>query len=159
VRVQVAGAAWYQLVSEDGYRFRMPGLPLCAREEYAFGGVEVDALYFDLGAEANSRAYLLRVFDASGLDDAQREELRAQAEAQVVAAGEEATETHVVAHRGVPAHERVVTNMTANGHFGLLRTMVYGDFVFQMVTIVPTATGGPSDARAFFESVEVRDGG
>lgn len=156
VRVQELGGWWYRFTTDEGVRFRMPGVPLCARESYRFGLADVGALFCDLAAEANSRAYLIHVFDARELDDAQREELREQLETQVVEAGEEASEVHVIAHRGVPAHDLVVTNMTANGHFGLVRTLIYEQYVFQLVTLVPTATGGPSDARVFFDSVEVR---
>jgi hypothetical protein len=154
VRTQEYGRGWYRFRSDDGYSFQMPGVPLSERQTYAIAGARVDAIFYDLTAELGSRGYLLRAFDARELDRAQREELREQAEAMIVRSNE-ASEPRRVPTRGVEAVERVVQGLSINGHFGVLRTMVLGPFVFQLLVVLPPSAGDPGDARQFFESVRL----
>jgi hypothetical protein len=152
-RVDTLG--WYRFERAGAYRFRMPGVPVAERESYFFGGVSVPALYFDLSAEANSRGYLLRVFDAVELDPPAREALREEAEAMMLRAAEDASAPETVPYAGGMAHERLLRDLTSNGHHGILRTVVLDRFVFQLVVIMAPGSGDASDARAFFDSIGV----
>lgn len=156
VRTQEHGLGWYRFRSDAGYSFRMPGVPLSERQTYTLGGHRIDAIFYDLTAELGSRGYLLRAFDAGELDPNQREELRQLAENMIVS-DHEASPPRRVSHQGVECFERVVQDLSMNGHFGVLRTMVLGRFVFQLTVILPPSAGDPGDARQFFESVQLTE--
>ncbi|MGE0786378.1 MAG: hypothetical protein AB7S26_11975 [Sandaracinaceae bacterium] len=154
LRAQEIGSGWYRFISEDGYRFRMPGIPRCQRETFHYARRVIPATFCDLRAERNSRGYLFRAFDAAEMDWREREDLRLQAEDQIVRVGDEVSDVREVRHREVTAFERVVSPVSDNGHIGIVRTLVYGPHVFQLVIIVSLGSGDPQDARTFFDSVQ-----
>ena len=58
-------------------------------------------------------------------------------------------------HHGSAGIEQEITGMTTNGHLGLVRMFAHGHFAFRVTVISASDAGDPSDARAFFESVDV----
>lgn len=155
VEVARAPSGWQRLRSAEGWSVELPGIPLAERQTYTFASERVPALFFDLAAEAQSRVYLVRVFDAQALSLDAREELRAEAEAQQTRAGSGTSEPRIVSFRGVPAHDLIIRDVTSRAHSAYLRTVVIGDFVFQLTVIVASASGVPGDVRHFFDSPRV----
>lgn len=154
--IQVIASDGYLLRSSEGWRAVFPGVPLAERQEYRLGSHVVPATFLDLSAEADSRAYLLHVYDARALGPHEREELRALAERHVLETGR-AVRPRVAREGDVTVHDNVV--MESGGmtdHDVILRTCVLGGFVIEAAVIVAHGAGDPSDARQFFASIGLR---
>lgn len=148
---------WYELRSDDGYRFSMPGLPQQSEVvELNFGGTAVRQHHFDLRAEAGSRGFIARVFDARSLSAEARESLRREALSLFQTDRTEIRSRRMVPRpRGAPVEELSIEGYT-DVHDGLARSFIEGGFVFVMLTVMQTGSGAPTDARMFFDSVAVR---
>jgi hypothetical protein len=132
----------------------MPGLPLMMEEEFVFGGQVVPQRFFDLSAEADTRAYLVRVFDAGDLDPESRRALRDEAESLMMPAEPRVVHDDVVRREGREVHRMQVEGYPID-HTGELRSFVDGGFVWQMLVITQTGTGQPTDGEAFFGSAQL----
>jgi hypothetical protein len=154
VRARVSDRGWFQLRTAD-FSFEMPGVPLGEREQYFFGGVEIDALFFDLSTGQNWREYLFRAFDVRSLAESDRESVRGEAETQIVRAGRGSVPRPMRAHDGYPAHELIVEGMNSVDWSALVRTSVRGGWVFQQVVVFDVGDGDWSDIRYFLDSVRV----
>lgn len=121
VEVARAPSGWQRLRSAEGWSVELPGIPLAERQTYTFASERVPALFFDLAAEAQSRVYLVRVFDAPALSLDAREELRAEAEAQQTRAGSGTSAAPTVSFRGAPAHDLIIADVTSRAHSALSR--------------------------------------
>lgn len=153
VRTREVGRGWYRLESGDAYVFDMPGVPLAEPERYDFGGREIRATFYDLSAELDSRGFLVRAFDAHELDEAEREALRREAEAQITQAGEGTSNARTFVERGIQVHELQVEWVSSHGHVAWVRTFVDGPFVFQVTAILVGGAGVPEDVSRFMRSV------
>ncbi len=156
VRARAEERGWFELRSDAGYRFEMPGVPHAEPEEYALRGQLVRAIFYDLRAEMSSRGFRVRAFDAGELDGEGREAVRVQAEAQAMRIGEQVSGRRELVEDGVTVHEAIVEPVTMHGHIAIVRTFVRGRFVFQLIAVVMPGGGRPDDAYRFFRSVHVR---
>ena len=149
VRVFPSQSGWYELRSEDGYRFGMPGLPEARR----YDGHAVAGVAFRLEAEGRSRMFLLQVFNLRGFPNHRIEQFATEAEARYLSEGRELASENLVDHRGVRAREVEITNVGRNGHSLLVRTVIWGGRVYQLAAAIPAGAGAPGDVRTFFDSL------
>jgi hypothetical protein len=149
-----AAVGWYRLRTDEGYSLSLPGLPRTEREEFYFGGTAVPQRFFDLSTEAQSRGYLVRVFDARRLSEESREELREQALELFLPHGAEVVGRETLD----PGEQLLVDGYSVHGHMGLLRSFVRAGFVWQMLLVFEPGGGGPSEAAKFFGSARVDEG-
>jgi len=162
VCVRVEGGGWYRLRAEEGYAFAMPGLPLAIREDFYFGGVQVPEQFFDLSLEANTRGFLVRVFDARELEPEARERLRIEALDMFLPPRGQIHDRQTIVVGGVDVERIVAEGYSGYTHLGILYSFVRGGFVFQMLVIADPESGAPTDAEAFLRSAlraPVRAGG
>lgn len=156
VHVHVHPNGWYEMRSENGYRFALPGIPSVERVTYDGPGGPIRALRYELVAEGNSRGFYLTVFELGDRTAEDRAAVLEAATRSLVPANATIAERRSVAHGGLPAQEVLVENVTRNQHSLLARSFVHGDRAFQAAAVMAPAAGLPRDVRAFFDSIEVR---
>lgn len=152
IQVRETGDGWEELRAPEGYHFAMPGVPQMQEESFQFRGVEVPQRFFDLSAQLNSMAYLVRVFDARALAPSDRERLREEGRGLFLPTG-----THVVSERPYGAHRVVVIDGFGEmgNHRGLLHEFEENGFVWFMMVISEAVLGPPAGNDVFFASAGV----
>lgn len=151
--VHVHPNGWYDVRSDDGYRFALPGIPSVRQVHLDGPGGGVDGLRYELRAEGNSRGFYLMVFELGGHD---RGAVLEALTRSLVPEGGSISERHTIDHGGVPAEQVHVENVTRNQHSLMARSFAHGDRVFQAVAIMAPASGLPRDVQIFLDSLEVR---